>query len=85
MSEPTWIESDLVAAIHDRQLAEHGGGAGLRSESLLHSALGRPLNHFHYNGADVIDLAAQAILRLAAGMTDEIGFRDFLRANVKRA
>ena len=58
MSEPIWIEEELVSAIHARQLAEHGGGAGLRAESLLHSALGRPLNHFHYSGADVIDLAA---------------------------
>jgi death on curing protein len=59
MSEPIWIENDLVFAIHDRQLAEHGGAEGLRDESLLHSALARPLNHLHYTDADIIDLAAK--------------------------
>ena len=50
--EPIWIEDELVFAIHDRQLAEHGGAEGLRDESLLHSALGRPLNHCAYSSAD---------------------------------
>jgi death-on-curing protein len=58
MSEPIWIEDALAFAIHDRQLAEHGGAEGLRDESLLHSALGRPLNHFAYTSADIIALAA---------------------------
>jgi death on curing protein len=56
---PIWIENDLVLAIHDRQLAEHGGAEGLRDESLLLSALARPPNHLHYTGADIIDLAAK--------------------------
>jgi len=59
MSEPIWIENELVFAIHDRQLAEHGGAEGLRDETLLHSALARPLNHLLYTGADVIELAAK--------------------------
>lgn len=59
MSEPIWIESELVLAIHDRQLAEHGGAEGLRDESLLESAVARPINHLHYTGADIIDLAAK--------------------------
>jgi death-on-curing protein len=59
MNEPIWIESELVLAIHDRQLAEHGGAEGLRDESLLHSALARSVNHLHYTGADIIDLAAK--------------------------
>jgi death-on-curing protein len=57
MSAPVWIDDALVLAIHDRQLVEHGGAAGLRDESLLHSALGRPLNHFAYANADIIELA----------------------------
>jgi death-on-curing protein len=59
MSEPIWIEDDLVLAIHDRQLVEHGGAEGLRDESLLQSALGRPPNHFTYASPDIIDLAAK--------------------------
>lgn len=59
MSEPIWIEEDLVFAIHDRQLVEHGGAEGVRDESLLHSALGRPLNHSIYASSDIIELAAK--------------------------
>jgi death-on-curing protein len=59
MSEPTWIDDDLVFAVHDRQLVEHGGAEGLRDESLLHSALGRPLNHLSYASSDIIELAAK--------------------------
>jgi death on curing protein len=59
MSEPIWIEDELVLAIHDRQLIEHGGAVGLRDEALLQSALGRPLNHSAYEGSDIVELAAK--------------------------
>ena len=62
MSEPIWIENDLVFAIHDRQLAEHGGAEGLRDESLLHGALARPLNDFVDTRANIVDLAAKYII-----------------------
>jgi death-on-curing protein len=57
MSEPIWIEDELVLAIHDRQLIEHGGAEGLRDESLFQSALGRPLNHYAYESTDIVELA----------------------------
>jgi death on curing protein len=60
MSEPIWIEDDLVFAIHDRQIAEHGGAEGLRDEALLHSALGRPINQLAYESTDVVALAAKS-------------------------
>lgn len=41
MSEPIWIEDNLVLAIHDRLLVEHGGAEGVRGKSLLQSALSR--------------------------------------------
>ena len=59
IGQPVWIEHGLVLAIHDRQLAEHGGAEGLRDETLLESALARPLNHLLYTGADIIDLVAK--------------------------
>jgi death-on-curing protein len=59
MSEPVWIEHELVLAIHDRQLVEHGGAEGLRDEALLQSALGRPPNHLAYESSDVVELAAK--------------------------
>lgn len=51
-----WIEKPLVLAIHDRQLAEHGGGTGVRDEGLLDSALARP-RHMHAYGDPIPDLA----------------------------
>lgn len=36
--------------MHGEQLAEHGGSAGIRDESLLESALAKPLNVFAYEG-----------------------------------
>jgi len=42
--EPVWIETEPELAIHDRQLAEHGGPIGVRDASALESALARPRN-----------------------------------------
>lgn len=61
MSEPIWIEDDLILTIHDRLLVEHGGAEGLRDESLLQSALARPRNHIAYASSDIIELAAKYI------------------------
>ena len=44
--------------MHERQLAEHGGGEGIRDAGLLESALKRPLNKFAYGQPDLCDLAA---------------------------
>ena len=39
-----WIDLQLILAIHDRQIAEHGGGAGIRDAGLLESALAHPIH-----------------------------------------
>jgi death-on-curing protein len=57
MSEPIWIQKELVQAMHLRQLSEHGGGQGIRDEGLLKSALQRPLNKFAYESPDLPELA----------------------------
>lgn len=49
MGEPFWVRDDVVLAIHRRQLAEHGGGEGLRDRGLLESALARPRNLLLYS------------------------------------
>ena len=54
-----WITRDLALAIHERQLSEHGGGIGVRDETLLESALARPQQLFAY-GDPAPDLAALA-------------------------
>lgn len=55
-----WISKELALAIHDRQLAEHGGAGGVRDESLLESALARPqqLHAYGKPPPDLADLAA---------------------------
>jgi len=55
-----WLEKALVLAIHDRQLAEHGGSAGVRDVGLLESALARPQQLHAYGdpAPDLADLAA---------------------------
>jgi death-on-curing protein len=53
-----WIESALIHAVHDEQLAEHGGGAGVRDINLLESALARPHQLENCVSPDAADLAA---------------------------
>lgn len=53
-----WLSSELIHAVHDEQLAEHGGGAGFRDANLLESALARPQQLAHYGEPDVAALAA---------------------------
>jgi death-on-curing protein len=56
--EPHWLDSRDALAIHDRQIAEHGGIAGLRDPNLLDSALARPINQWAYGKTDPAELAA---------------------------
>jgi death on curing protein len=58
MKRWVWLQRDVVIAIHEAQLAEHGGGTGLRDAGLLDSALARPENLAAYGSPDVADLAA---------------------------
>jgi len=58
MTEWRWISEALILAIHDEQLAEHGGRVGVRDLRLLQSALARPRNRAGYDDPDVFDLAA---------------------------
>lgn len=53
MQEPVWLQEAAVTAIHLRQIAEHGGAAGVRDAGLLASALARPRQLFAYGGEEV--------------------------------
>ena len=53
-----WISTELALAIHQRQLAEHGGLSGIRDKGLLESALARPQNLHAYGENDSYVLAA---------------------------
>lgn len=58
MTDWRWIAPEVVLAIHDRQLSEHGGGQGVRDPGALDSALARPQNLAAYGEADAAALAA---------------------------
>lgn len=58
MSAWIWIDRSVMLAVHDEQLAEHGGATGLRDEGLFDSALARPQNLSAYGSPDHAGLAA---------------------------
>jgi death-on-curing protein len=60
-----WIQAQVVLAIHEMQLAEHGGGIGIRDAGLLDSALSRPRNLVLYGTPDAAELAASYAFGLA--------------------
>lgn len=86
-----WISKALALAIHDRQLAEHGGGSGVRDEGMLDSALARPLQRHTYGDPppDLADLAASLAFGLARNhafvdgnkRTAHVCYRVFLALN----
>ena len=58
MTEPDWLELDIVLDFHAEQLALFGGPDGIRDLGLLESALARPQNKFAYGETDLAALAA---------------------------
>ncbi len=60
-----WLSRPLILAIHEEQIAAHGGAPGLRDAGLLDSALARPLNRAGYTDPDVAELAAVYALAIA--------------------
>jgi death-on-curing protein len=67
-----WIDSSIVYAIHDRQIAEHGGPDGLRDRNVIESALARPKNLAAYENPDASRLAAAYLF----GLSRNHGFLD---------
>ena len=53
-----WVDTAVLLAVHEEQLAEHGGAAGIRDKGLLQSALARPQNLAAYGAPDAFMLAA---------------------------
>ena len=56
MDEPRWVSRRMTDAIHEDQLSEHGGLAGVRDDGAVESALAKPRQRFSY--AEETDLAA---------------------------
>ena len=58
MNEPTWLTKEVMLAVQEELLSRFGGPAGVREESLLDSALGRPKQWFQYETPNLFQLAA---------------------------
>jgi len=67
-----WVSTQVVHAVHDRQLAEHGGLPGIRDAGAVESALARPQNLAAYGEPDAASLAAA----YAYGLARNHGFSD---------
>ena len=84
-----WVSQLEIEAVHERQLAEHGGGVGIRDENVLESALARPINLTLYGEPDIAHLAASLAFGLARNhpfvdgnkRSAWVGARLFLRLN----
>ncbi|MGA8041391.1 MAG: type II toxin-antitoxin system death-on-curing family toxin [Terracidiphilus sp.] len=67
-----WVPLEVVFAIHDEQIAEHGGIRGIRDVAVVESALARPRNLVAYGKPDAAALAAA----YAFGICSNHGFLD---------
>ena len=86
----TWLRLDVVLAIHEAQLAEHGGQTGVRSSDLLESALARPQSLTDYDAAaDGIAIGAMYAIAIVRNhpfldgnkRTGWVAMRTFLELN----
>jgi len=73
VTEFIWVLDAVVLALHDEQLAEHGGLSGIRDLGAVQSALSRPRNLASYDGCDDIARLAAAY---AFGIAKNHGFLD---------
>lgn len=84
-----WVTRPEIEAVHERQIAEHGGGSGTRDENMLESAISRPRNLAHYGNPDPAALAASLAFGIARNhpfidgnkRSAWVGARLFLRLN----
>ena len=60
-----WIATEVALAAHAEQLAEHGGGDGVRDTRMLDSAMARPRNLAQYGEPDAAALAAASAFGIA--------------------
>jgi death-on-curing protein len=58
LTQWVWLDAQVMRAVHEEQLAEHGGGGGVGDEGLFESAMNRPLHLAHHGQPDAAALAA---------------------------
>jgi len=73
MTDIVWVMDEIVLSIHEEQLSEHGGLAGIRELNAVQSALAHPRNLANYEDCnDVAQLAAAYTF----GIAKNHGFAD---------
>ena len=60
-----WVSLEVALAAHLEQLAEHGGGEGVRDAGMLESAMARPQNLVAYGNPGAAELAASYAFGIA--------------------
>lgn len=60
-----WVATEVAVAAHAEQLAEHGGGEGVRDAGTLDSAMARPRILAEYSEPDLAALAASYAFGIA--------------------
>jgi death-on-curing protein len=73
MKSFVWVLDEVVLALHDEQLAAHGGLSGIRDRGSVETALARPRNLAAYEACDDIARLAAAY---AYGIVRNHGFAD---------
>ena len=71
--QPKWLTRVVVDAIHNDQIREHGGLAGVRDENALKSALARPQQRWHHADRPDVPMLAAAY---AFGFVKNHPYRD---------
>ncbi|WP_121632542.1 type II toxin-antitoxin system death-on-curing family toxin [Tropicibacter alexandrii] len=65
MTNFVWVPIAAVTAIHDRQIARHGGASGLRDRALLEMGCARAMNLAGCADASLADVAAASAFGIA--------------------
>ena len=65
MKSWVWLDPDVLLAVHDEMIDDHGGAAGMRDRGLFDSALARPRNLAAYGKPDAAALASSYAFGLA--------------------
>lgn len=65
MSKWIWVADAVALAMHREQIAEHGGGDGVRDSGLFESAMARPQNLAAYGDPVAADIAASYAFGIA--------------------
>jgi death-on-curing protein len=75
MNNPRWLTRKMVDAIHDDQLAQHGGLPGVRDEGAVESALARPKHLWTYGDSSELD-APRLAAAYGVGLARNHGYQD---------